>query len=238
VRPSTCPSSPAPSVRSQKPICHRSATTSQISPPSGPATRRNFAFPRRVSSMPRCSTDGAAAGNAAAACAVNAACTIGQETSWSRADWITVRPRSATAVPADSRSLHVSRERGGIWGSDSVNVRRAQSGRQHFQRRLVHVRSVRRPATGRSRGLVRTQPCGCSDRKPQPGQHRACSSAVTRASIEISSPSNLTEATRTPASPNRRVVSLTKPVAFSRTSLSQQHEDSQSATGASRPSTP
>lgn len=121
-----------------------------------------------------------------------------------------------------------------IWisvGSEAATRRRYDErspAAEHFQRRSVHVRFVPRPATGRSRGLVRTHPCGCSDRTPQPGQRCACSSAVTSASIGLSSSSTPTEATSTPTSPNRRVTSLTKPVAFSRSLLPQQQEDSQS----------
>jgi hypothetical protein len=40
--------------------------------------------------------------------AANAVCVTGQEISWSRADWIPVRPPSATATPAEARSLLVS----------------------------------------------------------------------------------------------------------------------------------
>jgi hypothetical protein len=118
---------------------------------------RNFAFPRRISSIPSRSTSGVTAGNAFLACAANAACAIGQEISWSRADWITVRPRSATAAPADSLSRPVSLARAGICGSASVNVLRGQAAWRQRHRRLFHVSSVRRPATGRSRGRVVTQ---------------------------------------------------------------------------------
>lgn len=102
VRPSTCPSSPAPPTRSTSPTRHRSATTSQISPPSGASTRRNFAFLRRVSSIPRCVTGGVSFGSAAAA--VNAVFATGHDTSKSRAACTTVRLRSATASPTEVRS--------------------------------------------------------------------------------------------------------------------------------------
>lgn len=218
VRPSTCPSSPAPPDRSTKPTCHRSAVTSQASPAS---VRRNFAFPRRVSSMPSRSVSGVVAGRAFLACAANAACAIGQETWWSRADWITVRPRSETPAPADSRSRQVSLARDGICGSASVKVLRGQTASWQRQRRLFHISSVRRPATGRSRGLVVTQECGRSERMPQSGQHLACSSTVTRASIGFPSLPVTTEVTATPSRPSRRVASLVKPVTFSRSLLSQ-----------------
>lgn len=65
-------------------------------------------MPRRVSSIPRCSTAGTSFGKAASAAAANAACVTGQEISWSRADWIPGRPASATATPAEARSLLVS----------------------------------------------------------------------------------------------------------------------------------
>jgi hypothetical protein len=126
---------------------------------------------------------------------------IGQEISWSRADWRTVWPRSATAAPADSRSRQVRRVRAGICGRASVKVARGHSGVWQRQRRLVHVNAVRRPATGRSRGFVDTQDCGRCDRMPQSG-------------IRLSSSSRRTEATATPSSPNSRVVSLVKPVAL------------------------
>jgi hypothetical protein len=85
----------------------------------------------------------------------------------------------------------------------------------------LHISSVRRPATGRSRGLVVTQECGCSERMPQSGQHLACSSTVTRASIGFPSSPVTTEVTATPSRPSRRVASLVKPVTFSRSLLSQ-----------------
>jgi hypothetical protein len=55
--------------------------TSHTSAPLGPVTSRDFAFPRRVSSIPKCFTGGVAAGSAACAAAVNAAFAIGQEAS-------------------------------------------------------------------------------------------------------------------------------------------------------------
>jgi hypothetical protein len=213
VRPSTCPSSLAPPFRSTNPTCQRSVMTSQTSLPSAPVARRNLALPRRVSSMPRRSTGGVTAGSALTAYAANALFATGQEISWSREDWMTVRPRSATAAPADSRSRQVSLVRAGICGRASVKVLRGHSVVWQRQRRLFHVSSVHLPATGRSRGLVLTQECGSVERTPQSGQHLACSSVVTRASIGLSSSSSRTEVTATPSSPNRRVVSLVKPVA-------------------------
>ena len=96
-------------------------------------------------------------------------------------------PRSATAVPTASRSLPVSRDLGGICGIDSVNVVLPHSGFPHRQRRLVQVNMVRRPAIGRSLGRVSTHECGCAERTPQPGQHRAPSAAVTNASSGFAS---------------------------------------------------
>ncbi len=75
---------PGTPTRSTSPTCHRSATTSQISPPSGASTSRNFAFPRRVSSIPRCVTGGVSFGSAASAAAVNAVFATGPDTSKSR----------------------------------------------------------------------------------------------------------------------------------------------------------
>ncbi|KOU77382.1 hypothetical protein ADK57_02645 [Streptomyces sp. MMG1533] len=122
-------------------------------------------------------------GSAASAAAVNAVFATGHDTSKSRAACTTVRPRSATASPTEVRSRDVNPDRGGIDGSASVNVLHRHCSLTHRHRRLVQVRPVRRPATGRSRGRVRTQECGRPDRTPQSGQHRACSSQVTGASI-------------------------------------------------------
>jgi hypothetical protein len=139
---------------------------------------------------------------------------MGQETSYSRAAWSTVRPWSATAAPIATLARAVIRWRGGICGTDSVNVARGHAGLRHRQRRLVQVNRVGRPATGRSRGRVRTQECGCREICPQPGQQRALWAAVTSASIGFSCSSRTQETTSTPSKPSRRVVSLVKPVAL------------------------
>jgi integrase len=83
VRPFDLPQQPGTADQVNQPDMPRSATTSQISPPSGASTRRNFAFPRRVSSIPRCVTGGVSFGSAAAA--VNAVFVTGHDTSKSRA---------------------------------------------------------------------------------------------------------------------------------------------------------
>jgi hypothetical protein len=144
--------------------------------------------------------------------------------SWSRAAWITVRPWSATAAPIEARSRPVSRARGGICGTDSVNVARSQASLRQRQRRFVQISAVWRPATGRSRGRVRTHECGCCEYCPHPGQHRPSPAAVTSAIKGLRSASSRTETASTPSRPSSRVVSLTKPVAPSRSLLSQQLE--------------
>ncbi|WP_370351194.1 hypothetical protein [Catenulispora sp. EB89] len=45
-----------------------------------------------------------------------------------------MRPRSATAAPAETRSQPVNLDRDGICGSASVNVRRGQSCVRHCHR--------------------------------------------------------------------------------------------------------
>jgi hypothetical protein len=95
---------------------------------------------------------------------MNAAFTVGQDGSLSRADCSTVRPVSATAAPAEVRSLVVRRERGGIDGSDSVNDRRPHTGFRQAQRCFVHLSNGARPASGTSRGRVVTSRSERDDR--------------------------------------------------------------------------
>jgi hypothetical protein len=82
-----------------------------------------------------------------------------------------VRPPSATAAPAEARSLLVSRERDGIAGSDSVNNRRGQSVLPQAQRRFVHRRLAGLPASGKSPGRVVTRPNDRAERTPHPGHN-------------------------------------------------------------------
>lgn len=138
--------------------------------------RRNFAFPRRVPSIPGCVTGGVSFGSAAAA--VNAVFATGHDTSKSRAACTTVRPRSVADSPTEVRSRDVNRDRGGIDGSASVDVLRRHCSLTHRHRRSVQVGPVHRPATCRSRGRVRTQECGRPDRTPQSGRHRNVVGAV------------------------------------------------------------
>jgi len=132
--------------------------------------------------MPSGDTAGVAAGITFTACTRTDAITIGQEMRWSRADRTTVRPRSPTAAPTDSRSRTVSRARAAMAGNDSVNDRRGQSVWSQRQRRLCNRSSQCRPATGRSRGQVLVHSLTLMACTPRLGQIRARSSVVRRTS--------------------------------------------------------
>jgi hypothetical protein len=99
------------------------------------------------------------------------------------------------------------------------------------QRRLFQRNWQGLAATGRSLGRVVTREWALVENIPQPGQRRAASSTVTRASIGLSRSSSSTRVTATPASPSSRVVSLSKPVAFAWMFESQQPESSQAESG-------
>ena len=132
---------------------------------------------------------------------------------------MTVRPWSATAAPAACRSRRVSRARLGIWGSASVNVMRGHAAWRQRQRSLVQVSSVRRPAIQIAWPGVHP---GVRMLRADSAGRTASGLFVggTRASIGLPSSPVVTETTATPSRPNRPVVSLVKPVAFSRSSLS------------------
>ena len=151
----------------------------------------------------------------------------GQEISWSRADWIPVRPPSATATPAEARSLLVSRERDGIVGSDSVNDRRGQSVLPQAQRRFVHRRLVGLPASGKSRGRVVTRPNDRAERTPHPGQQCTSAQAVTSASIRFPDSSDSAEVTLYPLQTEQqrcRIVVIQARGPSARSSIASQHE--------------
>jgi hypothetical protein len=120
-RPSTCPSRPWRPVRSVNPVCQRSVTCSST-PVSGSSANRGR--PRRVSSIPNASTGSGSAANIVVARATNAADTTGQDTPRSRPTAAMVRPPTATAAPAASRSRPVIRAPEGTCGIDSVNDER------------------------------------------------------------------------------------------------------------------
>ena len=122
-----------------------------------------------------------------------------------------------------------------ICGIDSVNVSRVHAGFRQRQRRLFQRSWQGLAATGRSLGRVVTHEWGLIENIPQPGQRRAASSTVTRASIGLSRSSSSTRVTATPASPRSRVVSLSKPVAFAWTSsLSNLNHHRRSPAGGSK----
>ena len=103
--------------------------------------------------MPRYATVAAGVPRARPA-AVNALWADGREIAACRAASAEVIPRSATSLPARSRSRTVIRHRGGTASSDSVNVLRPQASAAHFHRRLTHRRSTGLPARSTSRGRV------------------------------------------------------------------------------------
>ena len=84
-----------------------------------------------------------------------------------------MQPRSATSVASRSRSREVSRQRGGIAGSDSVNVLRAHSWVTHFHRRLHQATMISSKPRRRSRGRLSTYSCTRPETAPQSGHDAA-----------------------------------------------------------------
>ena len=180
----------------------------------------NRGRPRRVSSIPSTRTGSGSAGSIAVARSVNAADTTGQDTAMSRPTAVMVRPPTATAAPAASRSRPVTRAREGTCGIDSVNDDRAHPDSRHRHRRLRHTS---RAGTGSatSRGLVVTHPF-TDDAGVRHDGHTARVSvsasfpcgAVDRCTTRHPSGSSSTRSTTTPSSPTNNVVSSCTPVAL------------------------
>ena len=172
VRPSTWPSRPCPPARSKKQVCHRSTRT-KYSPVSSSSVHRGR--PRRCSSIPRHLTGAGGCSSTGSARAANASCATGHDTQACRAASAGVIPRSATSVPACSRSRRVSRHRGGTCGTHSLNVLRAQPSASHFQRRFTQCTATwsgpRRASRGRASTYSCTRPAGVGNpgTRPRPG---------------------------------------------------------------------
>jgi hypothetical protein len=133
---------------------------------------RQWARPRRVSSISSTATGPGAAAATSCPAARKASITVGQDSRRSRAACMTVAPASRTRGPAVWRSRAVIRARAGAWLTCSVNDRREHAGSLQYQRRLRHTSSTPRSPHGRSRGRVTAQPFALVASTPHSGQAR------------------------------------------------------------------
>lgn len=117
----------------------------------------------------------------------------------------TGRPPSATSAAACSRSRAVTRQRGGMAGSDSVNDLRGHDGSRHSQRRFTHATMTRSWPWATSAGCVVTYSLTRPEAVRHSGHRAAPGSAVTTSTARPPPARASAPATATPASANKAV---------------------------------
>jgi len=218
---------------SSRPRLVGSASTNDVSQGSERlhpvASRSQRTLRARVSSIPSTAV-GVGSGSHLAAAATRARWAVCQATPCSAATSDTARFDPAIALAKCSRSLAVSRDRGGIAAVRSRKEHRGHEAGWQTSRRLRHHSSTRCPDAGRSFTRRSGRSFTRADSVPHSG-HAASRATVSTTTRTASDPTRSTSTTVNSPSPNRSVVRSSMLVASSTGCLkNNQHGEATSLT--------